>query len=103
MLNKFALTHDQEAQILVEQLATLAESGEQVDVLPYLKRCALDIICSRRRLDSPHRPHSTLAETSMGVKVNAQTQHDHPYVHAGKFFFFILAAGVSRGVKTAKS
>ncbi|KAI6192065.1 Cytochrome P450 4V2 [Aphelenchoides bicaudatus] len=68
MLNKFHASHDREAQILVKQLEVFAESGKEFDAYPFLKRCALDIIC----------------DTAMGVKVNAQTNHEHPYVNAVK-------------------
>ncbi|KAI6196751.1 hypothetical protein M3Y94_01145900 [Aphelenchoides besseyi] len=68
MLNKFQSIHNQEAKILTEQLEQFADSGERFDIYPFLKRCTLDIIC----------------ETSMGVKVNAQSNHNHPYVNSVK-------------------
>lgn len=64
ILNGFLQIHDKEAQIFIKELEPFAESGQEFDLYPYLKRCALDIIC----------------ETSMGVKVDAQTNHQHPYV-----------------------
>ncbi|KAK0395424.1 hypothetical protein QR680_001275 [Steinernema hermaphroditum] len=66
ILNSFLKVHDRESKIMIEQLEKHAESGEQFDIFPYIKRCALDIIC----------------ETSMGTKIDAQTNHSHPYVHA---------------------
>ncbi|CAB3404897.1 unnamed protein product [Caenorhabditis bovis] len=50
--------------VLIEQLKSIADTGVEADLFPYLKRMALDIIC----------------ETSMGTTVDAQHNHDHPYV-----------------------
>uniref|UniRef100_A0A914Z395 Cytochrome P450 n=1 Tax=Panagrolaimus superbus TaxID=310955 RepID=A0A914Z395_9BILA len=66
VLNSFLRIYNGEAEIFVEQLEKYADSGQIFNLFPYLKRCALDIIC----------------ETSMGTKVNAQTNPKHPYVTA---------------------
>ncbi|CAJ0931761.1 unnamed protein product, partial [Mesorhabditis belari] len=66
VLEDFLTTHDEQSKIFVEQLEKFAESGEQFDIFPYVKRCALDIIC----------------ETAMGTCVSAQTNPKHPYVQA---------------------
>ncbi|KAI6209968.1 hypothetical protein M3Y96_00277200 [Aphelenchoides besseyi] len=66
ILQKFQTIHDEEAKIFVQQVRKFADTNKTFDAYPFLKRCALDIICS----------------TSMGVKVNAQTEHMHPYVEA---------------------
>uniref|UniRef100_A0A1I7UBT6 Cytochrome P450 n=1 Tax=Caenorhabditis tropicalis TaxID=1561998 RepID=A0A1I7UBT6_9PELO len=57
---------NQEAKIFVECLEKFSESGETVNLHPYINRCTLDIIC----------------ETAMGTKVNAQFNHKHPYLEA---------------------
>ncbi|EFO98880.1 hypothetical protein CRE_19660 [Caenorhabditis remanei] len=57
-----------EFQILTSCLSKFADSNETVDIFPYINRCLLDIIC----------------ETAMGTKVNAQFNHDHPYLKAVK-------------------
>ncbi|CAD6193477.1 unnamed protein product [Caenorhabditis auriculariae] len=66
VLNDFISVHDYQAKTLMEQLSPLADKGEQVDLFPYLKRAALDIIC----------------ETSMGCTVDAQNNHEHQYVRS---------------------
>uniref|UniRef100_A0A1I7ZPR0 Cytochrome P450 n=1 Tax=Steinernema glaseri TaxID=37863 RepID=A0A1I7ZPR0_9BILA len=66
ILHAFLKVHDSESKIMIDQLEKYAQSGEDFDIFPYIKRCALDIIC----------------ETSMGRKVDAQMNHNHPYVSA---------------------
>ncbi|CAJ0586773.1 unnamed protein product, partial [Mesorhabditis spiculigera] len=66
VLEDFLTTHDEQSKIFVEQLERFAETGESFDIFPYVKRCALDIIC----------------ETAMGSSVSAQTNPKHPYVVA---------------------
>ncbi|KAE9554216.1 hypothetical protein FO519_002580 [Halicephalobus sp. NKZ332] len=64
VLNSFLGIYDEEAQILLKQLEEHADTGKTFNFFPYIKRCALDIICA----------------TSMGTKINAQTNPNHPYV-----------------------
>uniref|UniRef100_A0A7E4VMU3 Cytochrome P450 n=1 Tax=Panagrellus redivivus TaxID=6233 RepID=A0A7E4VMU3_PANRE len=64
VLNSFMSIYDREAQILIDVLEKEADTGKVFNFFPYVKRCALDIIC----------------DTSMGMKVNAQTNPQHPYV-----------------------
>ncbi|CAI2329092.1 unnamed protein product [Caenorhabditis sp. 36 PRJEB53466] len=68
VLNDFQAVFDYQSKILVDQLEEAANSADDrtIDAFPYIKRCALDIIC----------------ETAMGTTVNAQTNHTHPYVIA---------------------
>ncbi|KAI6223100.1 hypothetical protein M3Y99_01461300 [Aphelenchoides fujianensis] len=65
-LRRYQSIHDREAKIFVREIQQFANTNKTFDAYPFLKRLALDIICS----------------TSMGVKVNAQTIPDHPYVEA---------------------
>uniref|UniRef100_A0A915BYI5 Cytochrome P450 n=1 Tax=Parascaris univalens TaxID=6257 RepID=A0A915BYI5_PARUN len=46
MLQQFVSVFDTESKILVEQLDHFANTNREVDILPFVKRCALDIICS---------------------------------------------------------
>uniref|UniRef100_A0A8R1DT90 Cytochrome P450 n=1 Tax=Caenorhabditis japonica TaxID=281687 RepID=A0A8R1DT90_CAEJA len=59
-----------ESRIFVECLEKYADDEITVDLFPFIKRCLLDIIC----------------ETAMGIKVDAQYNHNHPYVHAVEGF-----------------
>ncbi|EGT35361.1 hypothetical protein CAEBREN_10377 [Caenorhabditis brenneri] len=63
-----------ESKIFTECLEKFAESGETVDIFPYINRCLLDIIC----------------ETAMGTKVDAQLNHDHPYLKAVKGYATLM-------------
>lgn len=92
VLNSFLSIYDDEAQILVEQLEKYADSGEIFNLFPYIKRCALDVICRKSLLVSRASPlgkfyvfwvtKQGFLETSMGTKINAQTNPKHPYVMA---------------------
>ncbi|UMM36661.1 hypothetical protein L5515_008724 [Caenorhabditis briggsae] len=63
-----------ESKILTELLEKFADSGETVDIFPYINRCLLDIIC----------------EAGMGTKVDAQFNHDHPYLKAVKGYVELM-------------
>ncbi|CAB3404627.1 unnamed protein product [Caenorhabditis bovis] len=66
VLNDFQAIFDYQSKILVDQLNKKVKETSTFDIFPFIKRCALDIIC----------------ETAMGSTVNAQTYHSHPYVKA---------------------
>ncbi|GMR46144.1 hypothetical protein PMAYCL1PPCAC_16339, partial [Pristionchus mayeri] len=55
-----------QGRVFVEQLESAADSGREIDVFPYVKRCALDII----------------AETAMGTQLNTQTGGNAEYCDA---------------------
>ncbi|KAK0401269.1 hypothetical protein QR680_015677 [Steinernema hermaphroditum] len=61
MLDAYIHTFDEESQLLTK----VANQEKEIDVFPYIKRCALDIICT----------------AAMGIQMNAQTT-DSEYVHA---------------------
>uniref|UniRef100_A0A1I7UU41 Cytochrome P450 n=1 Tax=Caenorhabditis tropicalis TaxID=1561998 RepID=A0A1I7UU41_9PELO len=64
VLNSFLAVHDYQAKVFLDQIKCHADNGKEVDLGPYIKRMALDIIC----------------ETSMGATVDAQNNHDHQSV-----------------------
>ncbi|PIC47351.1 hypothetical protein B9Z55_006736 [Caenorhabditis nigoni] len=68
VLIDFQAVFDNQGKILLEQLEDEMRNAKDntFDAFPYIKRCALDIIC----------------ETAMGTTVSAQTNHTHPYVMA---------------------
>uniref|UniRef100_A0A1I8ARX9 Cytochrome P450 n=1 Tax=Steinernema glaseri TaxID=37863 RepID=A0A1I8ARX9_9BILA len=45
ILTKFVPIFSKEAKVFVEQLEKFADSDAEVDLFPFIKRCALDIIC----------------------------------------------------------
>ncbi|KAF8375139.1 hypothetical protein PRIPAC_81568 [Pristionchus pacificus] len=55
-----------QAQIMVEEVESHADTGKEIDLFPYVKRCALDIIC----------------ETAMSTQLNAQQGKNSEYVDA---------------------
>ncbi|GMR45854.1 hypothetical protein PMAYCL1PPCAC_16049, partial [Pristionchus mayeri] len=55
-----------QAQVFIEQVDAYADTGREVDLFPYVKRCALDIIC----------------DTDMSTQLNAQTGNNSEYVQA---------------------
>ncbi|KAK6010648.1 hypothetical protein OSTOST_24298, partial [Ostertagia ostertagi] len=66
VLNDFQVIHDRQAKIFVGQLEKMVSSEKEFDIFPFVKRCALDIIC----------------ETAMGCHISAQENHQHPYVES---------------------
>ncbi|CEF69641.1 Cytochrome P450 4V2 [Strongyloides ratti] len=70
MLKKYFGVYNNESKIFVDKLEQFADSGEEINVFDYAKRAVLDIIC----------------DTAMGVKINAQDNHDHEYIKAIRKF-----------------
>ncbi|CAI2352859.1 unnamed protein product [Caenorhabditis sp. 36 PRJEB53466] len=68
VLNGFLTVHDYQAKVFLDQLKPHADNGIELDIYPHIKRMALDIIC----------------ETSMGTTIDAQHNHNHPYVMSVK-------------------
>ncbi|GMT11304.1 hypothetical protein PFISCL1PPCAC_2601, partial [Pristionchus fissidentatus] len=55
-----------QGQIFMDQIDKFADTGREIDLFPYVKRCALDIIC----------------ETAMASQVNSQIGKNSEYVNA---------------------
>uniref|UniRef100_A0AAF5DF06 Cytochrome P450 n=1 Tax=Strongyloides stercoralis TaxID=6248 RepID=A0AAF5DF06_STRER len=70
MLKKYFTVYNNESKILMNKFKPFAEGNEEVNVFEYAKRAVLDIIC----------------DTAMGVKINAQDNHDHEYIQAIRKF-----------------
>ncbi|CAI5441666.1 unnamed protein product [Caenorhabditis angaria] len=66
VLQEFQQVFDFQSKVLIEKIEEEMKKQTTFDVFPFIKRCALDIIC----------------ETAMGTTVDAQTNHNHPYVLA---------------------
>ncbi|CAI2353479.1 unnamed protein product [Caenorhabditis sp. 36 PRJEB53466] len=66
VLQRYQEVFAQQGLVLVDLLNRRANNQDVVNIFPYIKRCALDIIC----------------ETAMGAKVNAQVGSNNDYVDA---------------------
>ncbi|GMT11303.1 hypothetical protein PFISCL1PPCAC_2600 [Pristionchus fissidentatus] len=66
VLKGYGETFIRQAQIFIEQVDKSADTGREIDLFPYVKRCALDIIC----------------ETAMASQVNSQIGKNSDYVNA---------------------
>ncbi|KAF8375561.1 hypothetical protein PRIPAC_81990 [Pristionchus pacificus] len=66
VLKDYQEIFSKEAQIMVDLLEGFADTGREVDLFPYVKRCALDVIC----------------ETAMSTQMNAQMGKNSEYVKA---------------------
>lgn len=68
ILEEFVEVFDQQSAVMVEKLYDRADGKTVINMFPVACLAALDII----------------AETSMGVKINAQNEPNFPYVQAVK-------------------
>ncbi|XP_070074617.1 probable cytochrome P450 4d14 isoform X2 [Drosophila takahashii] len=68
ILEDFVEVFDQQSAIMAQQLHAKADGKTVINMFPVACLCAMDII----------------AETAMGVKINAQLQPDFPYVQSVK-------------------
>ncbi len=66
ILKDFMPVFNQKSKILVKVLEAKAESGEVIDMYPYITLCGLDIIC----------------KSAMGKHVNAILDKDCEYVQS---------------------
>ncbi|GMT11301.1 hypothetical protein PFISCL1PPCAC_2598 [Pristionchus fissidentatus] len=66
VLKGYLETFIRQSQIFLDQIDKFADTGREVDLFPYIKRCALDIIC----------------ETSMATQVDSQIGKNSEYVNA---------------------
>ncbi|CEF69640.1 Cytochrome P450 4V2 [Strongyloides ratti] len=66
MLKKYFDSFNNESKIMMTHFQKYCDKDIEVEVYPFAKRAALDMIC----------------DTAMGVKVNAQDNHDHEYIKA---------------------
>ncbi|KAH8294483.1 hypothetical protein KR018_012295 [Drosophila ironensis] len=75
ILDDFVEVFDQQSAVMVKQLYSRADGKTVINMFPVACLCAMDII----------------AETAMGVKINAQKQPDFPYVQSVKLASEMMA------------
>nr|WCB70622.1 cytochrome P450 4d46 [Phortica okadai] len=80
ILEQFVEIFDQQSTIMIERLATEADGKKVVDIFPVVCLMALDVI----------------AETAMGVRVNAQMNPNFSYVKAVKNVTELIAERLRR-------
>ena len=71
ILNTFVSTFNEQSRTLVRCLEREARSGREFDLYPYVKRCALDIICGELKLDSKPGEGTT---ATLRVPLNPEDQ-----------------------------
>ena len=93
ILNTYTDVYNRNADILAQQWNKIFKTSNacETDVMPFLKRCTLDIICGKNG-EFPATVHfgwfgdikqiDFHTETAMGVGVNAQMDHDSKYIKA---------------------
>jgi len=74
ILEQFIDDFDEQTNIFVDKLKVYCDNGQAFDIAPHVVLCALDIICV----------------TSMGTKMNAQTNSDSAYCTAVRDLSHIL-------------
>ncbi|KAF8374233.1 hypothetical protein PRIPAC_80662 [Pristionchus pacificus] len=73
ILKSYKEVFAQEGRVMVDQLDNIADTGREADIFPFLKRCALDIICGEWLLQ---------CQTAMGTHLNSQTGGNTEYCDA---------------------
>ena len=96
ILGHFFDVFHKNAEILCKQLSK-ESFNKEIDVMPYMKRCTLDVICgnlTKERYTSLSIKHTFYIchlkkkEAAMGVKINAQTE-DSAYLTAVHKYIFL--------------
>lgn len=80
MLDGYVESMDRESRLLTEILEPYADKTEEIDVFPFIKRCALDIICGKWGIC--RYEHGIYLDTAMGYQLNSQKEKNHPYAVA---------------------
>ena len=88
ILNDFLNVMNEQAQILVDELAKLEKTKQEINIFKHIGLCALDIICGTYLALLNTKLYIfiyfllLLQETAMGHNVNAQIEKDSDYIKA---------------------